>query len=93
MADPDSSEAHSDSAKRPAGARMQLGPDAVHEGENEPQIDCPQCGSTVSLVHIIEEGRCPGTLGPEDAEVEDEVEQPQYGECNAKLSLELVWEE
>lgn len=92
MADPDSSEAHSDSGKRPSGARMQLGPDAVHEGENEPQIDCPQCGSTVSLVHIIEEGRCPGVLGAEDAETTEGDQDPQVGECNAKLSLELVWE-
>jgi len=78
---------------QPAGARMVLEPDAVHEGAEEPTIDCPQCGSTVSLVQIIEEGRCPGYLEGDDAEVESDGERLQEPGCTAKLSLELVWEE
>ncbi len=73
-------------------ARMELGPDAVHEGDEEgPYVDCPQCGSPVTLTQIIEEGRCTGTLESETAEVEADDDQIQQG-CNAELSLELVWE-
>lgn len=85
--------ADSDSADAPTGARMQLGPDAVHEGDSGPSLDCPQCGATVTLVQIIEEGRCPGYLDEDDAEVEGDDEQPVQGGCNAELSLELVWED
>lgn len=85
--------ANSDSADAPSGARMQLGPDTVHEDESGPSLDCPQCGATVSLLQIIEEGHCPGTLEADDAEVETDDEQPVQGGCGAKLSLELVWED
>lgn len=73
------------------GARMTLEPDAVHEGEEEPYLDCPECGSQATFVQIIEEGRCDGYLAGEDTETED-GEQLRDPACTAKLSLELVWE-
>ncbi|SFS09675.1 hypothetical protein SAMN05216559_3560 [Halomicrobium zhouii] len=72
-------------------ARMMLEPDAIHEGNGGPSIDCPQCGATNTLVSIVEEGRCTGVLDDDAAEVESEDEQLQQGGCGAKLSLELVW--
>lgn len=74
-------------------ARMLLEPDTVHEGEEGPYLDCPQCGSQAPITQIIEEGRCNGYLEPEDVEVEDNAEDLQEGGCTAKLSLELVWED
>jgi len=73
-------------------ARMVLEPDAVHEEDGGPSIDCPQCGATNTLVSIIEEGRCTGVLDDDMAESESEDEQLQDGGCGAELSLELVWE-
>lgn len=72
-------------------ARMVLEPKAVHEGDTEPYIDCPQCGSQVTITRIIEEGRCSGSLDEEDVEVEGEDQELQAGGCTAELSLELVW--
>lgn len=74
------------------GARMMLEPNTVHDEGGEPAIDCPQCGSTVSLTQVIQEGRCTGQPGGEASESED-GEQLQEGGCTAELSLELVWEE
>jgi len=71
---------------------MMLEPDAIHEGDGGPSIDCPQCGATVSLVDIVEAGRCTGRLDDEDAEVEADDEKLADDGCGAKLSLELVWE-
>lgn len=86
----------SDSARdRPddsEAARMQLGPDAIHEMDEELAIDCPQCGATVSILQIVNEGYCPGRLDAEETEVESDDTDPQEGECGAQLSLELVWE-
>ena len=73
-------------------ARMMLEPDAVHEEDGGPSIDCPQCGATNTLVDIIEQGRCSGVLDDDMAEVESEDERLEEG-CGAKLSLELVWAE
>lgn len=84
----------SDSSSDESGdaARMVLEPDAVHEGNGEPSIDCPQCGATVTLTQVIEEGRCTGYLDADVAEVEAEEGEQLQEECNAALSLELVWE-
>ena len=73
-------------------ARMMLEPDAVHEEDEGPSIDCPQCGATITIVSIIEEGRCTGRLDGDMAEAESGDEQLQEGGCGAELSLELVWE-
>jgi hypothetical protein len=78
------------SGDAPDGVRMALEPDALHEGEEEPYLDCPECGSPATITGIIEEGRCTGYLDSEVTEVED-GEQLQDPACTAKLSLELVW--
>lgn len=82
-----------DDSERADGARMVLEPKAIHEGDenNDVSVDCPQCGATVSIMQIVEEGRCTGQLDPDVAEAEGNEEQLETG-CNAKLSLELVWE-
>lgn len=72
------------------GSRMKLEPKALHETDEGVSVDCPQCGSTVSIVQIVNEGRCTGQLDDEMAETEDDTEL-QDG-CTAELSLELVWE-
>ena len=73
------------------GARMELEPDALHEGDEEPYLDCPACGSPVTFTQIIEEGRCTGYLDADVTETDD-GEQLEDPACSAKLSLELVWE-
>ncbi|WP_436928009.1 hypothetical protein [Halosimplex amylolyticum] len=88
MTDPDTS---ADSDDAPAGARMMLEPDAVHEQEEGLAVDCPQCGATVGIQHIIEEGYCPGYVDDDEMNAESD-ETPREGGCGAKLSLELVWE-
>lgn len=70
--------------------RMTLEPDSVHEMDDGTYLDCPQCGSNVSVVQIVTRGRCPGQLDDEIAETEDDTEL-QDG-CGASLTLELVWE-
>ena len=77
-------------ADQPHGSRMQIGPDAIHEMDGGIYLDCPQCGSNVSIVQVVSEGRCTGQLDDEIAETEDDTRIE--GGCNAKLSLELVWE-
>lgn len=72
-------------------ARIELEPDAVHEGDGEVFLDCPQCGSSVSLTQIIEEGHCSGRLDADVAEVQEEDTQLQDSACTANLALELVW--
>jgi len=74
------------------GARMELGPDTVKTSDTGPSLDCPACGSPVSLTRIIEEGHCTGYLDADDAEVESEDERVRESGCTADLSLELVWE-
>lgn len=81
----------SDERGSPAGARMTLEPDDVHQGDEEPYLDCPACGSPATLTQIVEEGRCSGYLDADVTETEDE-ERLQDPACTAKLSLELVWE-
>lgn len=78
------------SSDLPEGSRMHLTPDTIHEEEDGIYLDCPQCGSTVSIEQIVNEGRCTGQLDGDMAETEDDT-QIEEG-CNAKLSLELVWE-
>lgn len=70
------------------GSRMRLEPDAVHEADDGVYLDCPQCGATVSVVRIVTTGRCSGHLD-DLAHAEDDTGRE---ECNAKLSLELLWE-
>lgn len=84
MADPESD---TDSSE---AARMELEPDAFHEEGEQLSVDCPQCGATVSIMHIAEEGRCPGYVDEEQKEGEGEV--PRDDGCGANLSFELVWE-
>ena len=71
------------------GARMVLEPDTIHERAGALYIDCPSCGSNVSIEQIVTEGRCPGQLDDEVAETADDTELDDG--CGAKLSLELVW--
>lgn len=73
-------------------ARMLLEPDAIHEDDEGYALDCPECGSRVSLVQIVEEGRCDGYLEGDKSEVVDEGQQLKESQCSAELSLELVWE-
>lgn len=75
-----------------SGARMELEPDAIHEGTGELAVDCPQCGATVSVLHIVEDGHCPGYVDSEATEVEGDDERLDNGGCGATLSLELVWD-
>lgn len=87
------SDAPSGDADEPAGARMLLGPDAIHESnDGELSLDCPKCGSTVSFEQVVVEGRCDGRLDADVAEVESDDEQLTERGCTAELSLELVWE-
>lgn len=72
------------------GARMELTPDTIHENEAI-SLDCPECGSTVTITQIIEDGHCSGTLDADQTEVVDDDEQLQEPGCTAELSLELVW--
>lgn len=77
------------------GARMPLEPDAIHETDDGYAIDCPECGAAVSLIEVVETGRCPGYLdadAAETAEAQDEPTELKGSGCTAKLSLELVWE-
>ncbi|MFC6837445.1 hypothetical protein [Halomarina ordinaria] len=68
-------------------ARMELGPDALHESDEGYSLDCPECGSPASLIDIVEHGRCRGYLENEGREDTDRAP-----DCTAELSLELVWE-
>lgn len=72
-------------------ARMELTPDTVHEGDPDQEltVDCPSCGTTVSISQIVYEGTCGGTL--EGESVEAESGDAEVGGCGADLSLELVW--
>lgn len=74
-------------------ARMQLGPDAVHESDNdgEQYFDCPSCGAPVTVTQIIEEGRCSGALDAEVAESYTNDTAVQDTGCTADLALEMVW--
>lgn len=75
---------------RDEAARMVLEPDAFHE-EDGLSIDCPQCGATVSVMHVVKEGQCSGYVDAD--EKEGEGESPREGGCGATLSFELVWAE
>lgn len=89
----DSPQADADDADDAEGARMELTPDTIHEGDTDDElsIDCPACGTTVPLSTIIYEGRCTGTLEGEVNEAESRDEELEGG-CGAELSLELVWQ-
>ena len=73
-------------------ARMELESDALHESDSGYYLDCPECGSSVTVHRIVEDGRCSGTLDADVAEVEGDDEELQDPNCTAKLSLELIWE-
>ncbi len=81
-----------DRAETSTEARMVIEPDAVHEGEDELFLDCPQCGSTTTITRILSKGRCSGYLDADAAESKTEDKQLLDPICTAKLSLELVWE-
>ena len=85
------SETPSDETGRPEGSRMMLEPKTIHETDDGVYLDCPQCGSNVSIVQIVTEGHCTGMLDGDIAETEDDTQLQEEG-CNAQLSLELVWE-
>ena len=82
-------ESTSDNGSADEGTRMMLEPKAVHETDDGLSVDCPNCGSTVPLVQVVNRGRCSGTLEAEMSETQDDT-QLQEG-CGAELSLELVW--
>ena len=71
-------------------ARMELEPDAWHQGDEGPYLDCPECGSPAYLTDVLRTGRCTGYKGEN---VGQEAAEDVGGFCTAKLSLELVWEE
>lgn len=71
------------------GARMKLEPKAIHETDDGVHVDCPKCGSIVSIVQIVTQGRCTGYLDEETTETGSDTELQE--ECTAELSLELVW--
>lgn len=73
------------------GSRMRLEPDAIHQGDGGVYIDCPQCGSNVSIARLITDGTCSGTVDGRMAETIDDTDVATR--CTANLSLELVWEE
>lgn len=69
-------------------ARMELTPDAFHEGDEGVYLDCPECGSPAFVTEIVETGRCTGYQGES---VEEENAEDVGGFCTAKLALELRW--
>jgi hypothetical protein len=71
-------------------ARMALGPDAWHEGEDGVYVDCPECGSPAYVMDVAETGRCTGYQGED---VDEENAEDVGGFCTAKLSFELVYRE
>lgn len=75
------------------GARMELGPDSVHEDDGGYYLDCPKCGSPVTFSQIIEHGECTGSLDGEETEVEADDERLQDVDCTASLTLELCWDD
>ncbi|WP_436930872.1 hypothetical protein [Halosimplex halobium] len=85
------SETASDDA--PSGARMTLGPDAILKDRDGIALDCPACGTTVTVMQVIEDGHCPNYLDEDDVEVEENAGEVQGSGCTAELSLELVWED
>ncbi|MFB6179020.1 MAG: hypothetical protein ABEI77_04770 [Halorientalis sp.] len=83
-----------DTAREPPtdDARMDLTQDTVHESEDGYYLDCPECGSPVSIGRIVEIGRCSGTLDPDVTEVDAADQQLKEPECTAELTLQLIWE-
>jgi len=71
---------------------MELEPDALHEDETGYYLDCPECGASVTLPQILDEGRCSGYLDADVTEVEGDDEELKDPACTAVLSLELVWQ-
>ncbi|ELZ19909.1 hypothetical protein C475_21464 [Halosimplex carlsbadense 2-9-1] len=90
MTDSESADGDSDAT---SGARMTLGPDAILETEDGNALDCPACGTTVTVMQVIEDGHCPNYLDEDDVEVDENAGQVQGPECTAELSLELLWED
>lgn len=71
-------------------ARMTLSSDALHEGEEGYYLDCPNCGSSVTMMQIVEEGRCSGYVDEEAAEGDGGTD-PTEANCEAELFLELAY--
>jgi len=90
MTDSESADGDSDAT---SGARMTLGPDAILRDEDGIALDCPACGTTVTVMQVIENGHCPNYLDEDDVEVEENAGRVRGPECSAELSLELVWED
>lgn len=78
-----------DTDESDAGAvRMELEPDAIHEGEEGLYVDCPECGSPAIVTDVVRGGRC---TGYRDEAVEDREAEDVGDFCTAKLALELSW--
>lgn len=69
-------------------ARMELEPDAIHEGESGYYFDCPECGSPATIENIIERGRCNGYLNEQVEGIDFDVENVS---CTAVLRLEMAY--
>lgn len=63
-----------------SAARMEITPEEIREDDEGYQVECPACGTSTTLMTIVESGHCGGV---ERGEVD----------CTAELSLELVWSE
>lgn len=72
-------------------ARMELTPDGLQESREGYLIDCPECGSTVSLHRIVEAGRGTGQLDSHHTGTTTGDGQTKRPGCTAELSLELAW--
>lgn len=92
MTDSESADSASAEDDAPSGARMTLGPDAILKNEEGVALDCPACGTTVTVMQVIEDGHCPNCLDEDDVEVDENAGQ-RGPECTADLTLELVWQE
>jgi len=84
------SDSPTDESNGPDGQRMLLGPDTIHEEDAGIYLDCPQCGSNVSIERVITKGSCSGVVAGNATETPDDTELES--QCTANLSLELVWE-
>jgi len=76
------------SADRDA-ARMEVGPNALHEDDDGHWLECPRCGSPAYVGDIIRKSRCRGYRN--DAEARDDTDRDPS--CDASLRFELVWDD
>ncbi|WP_132057496.1 hypothetical protein [Halorussus amylolyticus] len=69
-------------------ARMELGPDTLHESQGSHYLDCPECGSPATIENVVQHGRCNGYLDEQVEGVDFDVEKIS---CTARLRLELAY--